>query len=56
MGFSTSSAITLVSGVPTDIGTVLFGVLPDILLAFGVLLGIGLGLFYLRKLVARRKA
>lgn len=52
---STSTVNTIVAQVITDVGSILATSLPVIVGLFGILLGLGLAIFYVRKFIARRK-
>lgn len=50
-----STTASYVTGIVDDIETVLSTALPDVLTLFGLLLGLGLAIYYVRKFIARRK-
>jgi len=52
---STSTATDIIGSVVTGIGDVLTTALPGIFLLLAVLLGIGLGIWYVRHYIARKK-
>lgn len=47
--FSTTTVVTLVDGLTADLVSIVYGVLPEVLTAVAVLMGISLGVRYVRK-------
>jgi len=52
---STSTALTIAQGAVTDLGSVLAGLIPTILVVVVALLAIGMGIRYVRKHISGKK-